>query len=160
MLMGALLGPDGLGGLASGIPWLGYVTVDNREQFAHVAELGVVFLLFMIGLELSFERLNTMRRLVFGMGNVKIAACALVIGAAVLAFGRTPREAFIVGACLALSSTALVVQVLAEQRRLGTATGRASFAVLLMEDIAVVPLLVLVSVLAAPAAEGLIGSLG
>jgi CPA2 family monovalent cation:H+ antiporter-2 len=160
MLMGALLGPDGLARLAGAVPWLGYVTVDDRAQFAHVAELGVVFLLFMIGLELSFARLNTMRRLVFGMGSVKIALVTAALGSLILAFGRSPREALIVGACLALSSTALVVQVLAEQRRLGTATGRASFAVLLMEDIAVVPLLVLVSVLGASTGEGIIGSLG
>jgi CPA2 family monovalent cation:H+ antiporter-2 len=160
LLMGALLGPDGLARLAGAFPLLGYVTVDDRAQFTHVAELGVVFLLFMIGLELSFKRLSTMRRLVFGMGNVKIALCTGVIGAAILSFGGSTREALIVGACLALSSTALVVQVLAEQKRLGSGAGRASFAVLLMEDIAVVPLLVLVSVLAAPTGEGLMGSLG
>jgi monovalent cation:H+ antiporter-2, CPA2 family len=160
MLMGALLGPDGLARLVAAVPWLGYITVDDREQFAHVAEMGVVFLLFMIGLELSFERLRTMRRLVFGMGTAKVAFCTAAIGLAILAFGRTAQEAFIVAACLALSSTALVVQVLAEQRRLGTATGRSAFATLLLEDIAVVPLLVLVSVMGAAAGTGLVGSLG
>lgn len=160
MLMGALLGPDGLAQLAGTLPWLGYITVSDREQFTYVAEMGVVFLLFMIGLELSFERLKTMRRLVFGMGAAKLAACTAAIGLAILAAGRSPREALIVGACLALSSTALVVQVLAEKRRLGSATGRGSFAILLLEDMAVVPLLVLVSVLGVSAGTDFVGSLG
>lgn len=160
MLMGALLGPDGLARLAGSIPWLGYVTISERNEFQHVAELGVVFLLFMIGLELSFERLRTMRRLVFGMGAIKVAIVMVVIGGVIMLFGRGAREAFIVGACLSLSSTALVVQVLAEQKRLGTATGRATFATLLFEDIAVVPLLVLVSVLGLPGGGDLMGSLG
>lgn len=159
MLMGALLGPDGLARLTSLWPWLTAVTVTDREQFTYVAEMGVVFLLFMIGLELSFKRLNTMRRLVFGMGSAKVAACTLAISAPLLLAGRSLREALIVGACLALSSTALVVQVLAEKRRLGTATGRSSFAILLLEDIAVVPLLVLVSVLGASAGADMVGSL-
>jgi CPA2 family monovalent cation:H+ antiporter-2 len=159
MMMGALLGPDGLARLVGHLPFLDYVTISERENFAHVAELGVVFLLFMIGLELSFERLRTMRRLVFGMGAAKVAVCTAAIAAVILAFGRSPREALIVGACLALSSTALVVQVLAEQKRLGTATGRSSFAILLFEDIAVVPLLVLVSVLGASSGGSVIDSL-
>lgn len=159
MLMGALLGPDGLARLVGHLPFLDYVTISERENFAHVAELGVVFLLFMIGLELSFERLRTMRRLVFGMGAAKVAVCTAAIAGLILAFGRSPREALIVGACLALSSTALVVQVLAEQKRLGTATGRSSFAILLFEDIAVVPLLVLVSVLGASAGGNMLDSL-
>ncbi len=120
----------------------------------------MVFLLFMIGLELSFERLNTMRRLLLGMGSAKLLGCTAAIGAILLGFGRAPSEALILGACLALSSTAVVVQVLAEQKRLGSATGRASFAILLLEDIAVVPLLVLVSVLGATAGGDFVGSLG
>ncbi len=159
MLMGALLGPDGLARLKNDLPWLDYITVSEREQFEHVAELGVVFLLFMIGLELSFERLKTMRRLVFGMGAAKLLLANIAIGAGLLALGRTPTEALVVGACLGLSSTALVVQVLAEQKRLGTITGRSSFAILLFEDIAVVPLLVFVSVLGAAAGSSLMGSL-
>lgn len=160
MLTGALLGPEGLARLTGVLPVLSYVTISDREQFTLLAELGVVFLLFMIGLELSFGRLRTMRRLIFGMGLTKIVACTAAIASVLLAAGRSPREAMIVGACLALSSTALVVQVLAEQRRLGSATGRACFASLLMEDIAVVPLLVLISVLAISTDAGLVDSLG
>jgi CPA2 family monovalent cation:H+ antiporter-2 len=160
MLMGAVLGPDGLARLAGAFPWLSHITISDREQFAHVAELGVVFLLFMIGLELSFQRLKTMRKLVFGMGAIKVGLSGLVIGFGLIAIGRSTIEAIIIGACLALSSTALVVQVLAEQKRLGTTTGRASFASLLFEDIAVVPLLVLVSVLGAASGASLWSSLG
>jgi CPA2 family monovalent cation:H+ antiporter-2 len=160
MIMGVLLGPDGLARFTGQIDWLRHITVENREQFAHVAEFGVVFLLFMIGLELSFERLRTMRKLVFGMGLTKIVAITLALAAPIMALGWSAREAAIVGACLALSSTALVVQVLSERKRLGTSAGRASFASLLMEDIAVVPLLVLVSVLAAASGNGLMGNLG
>lgn len=159
MLMGALLGPDGLARLSTAFGWVGFISVSEREQFEHVAELGVVFLLFMIGLELSFERLKTMRKLVFGMGSAKLVLANIAIGAPLLLLGRTPTEALVVGACLGLSSTALVVQVLAEQKRLGTITGRSSFAILLFEDIAVVPLLVFVSVLGSAAGGSLMGSL-
>jgi CPA2 family monovalent cation:H+ antiporter-2 len=160
MLMGVILGPDGLGRLAAAWPWMGYVTITEREQFEHVAELGVVFLLFMIGLELSFERLRTMRRLVLGMGLTQMVLSTLAIGVVILQFGRTPAEALIVGAALALSSTALVIQILAEQKRLGSTVGRSSFAVLLLQDIAVVPLLVLISLLGASASGGLASVLG
>jgi CPA2 family monovalent cation:H+ antiporter-2 len=160
MIMGVLLGPDGLARFIPSAPWLTHVTVTDREQFAHVAEFGVVFLLFMIGLELSFERLRTMRRLVFGMGLTKIVAVSIALAAPIMALGWSAREAAIVGACLSLSSTALVMQVLSERKRIGTTVGRASFATLLMEDIAVVPLLVLVSVLAAASGTGLMGNLG
>jgi CPA2 family monovalent cation:H+ antiporter-2 len=78
---GVLLGPYGLGALADTIPWLAVVTIGNPDDMAQLAELGVVFLLFMIGLELSWERLRLMRRLVFGMGGLQVALCTAVIGA-------------------------------------------------------------------------------
>src|SRR5918992_1162581 len=77
---GALLGPFGLGRLAETTPWLAWFTIANREEMAHLAEFGVVFLLFMIGIELSWERLRTLRRLVFGFGSLQVALCALAIG--------------------------------------------------------------------------------
>src|ERR687894_1468448 len=70
---GALLGPFGLGRLAETTPWLSWVTIANREEMAHLAEFGVVFLLFMIGIELTWERLRTLRRLVFGFGSLQVA---------------------------------------------------------------------------------------
>src|SRR5918911_5214428 len=73
---GALLGPFGLGRLAEANPWLSWLTIANRDEMAHIAEFGVVFLLFMIGIELSWERLRTLRRLVFGFGPLQVAASA------------------------------------------------------------------------------------
>ncbi len=106
-----------------------------------LAELGVIFLLFVIGLELSFERLWAMRRLVFGLGSLQVAISALIIGAIAWGWGHAPRVAIILGMCLALSSTAIVMQLLMEGRRIGTPLGRTSFAILLFQDLAVVPIL-------------------
>lgn len=160
LIAGALLGPDGLGRLVDLAPWLGAVTVTDRQQIAHLAEAGIVFLLFMIGLELTFERLLTMRRLVFGLGGSQVAATGALLTAALLLIGAGIAPALIIGFSLALSSTAIVVQLLADQKRMGTLTGRASFAVLLCQDIAVVPLLVLIGVLTSGLGGSFLGGLG
>jgi len=144
---GIALGPHALGRLAAQHPWLGYVTITDLDRIAHLAEFGVVFLLFMIGLELSWERLVTMRRLVFGLGSMQVAASALTIGAAAYALGQTPASAAVLGAALALSSTAIVLPVLADRKRLNAPAGRASFAVLLLQDLAVAPMLFMVAML-------------
>ncbi len=160
LVMGLLLGPGGLAPLAKHFPWLEAVTISDSGRFAFAAELGVIFLMFMVGLGLSIKRLKTMRVLVFGMGFLKLAAASLAIGLCIAAMGGGPREVIIIGISLAMSSTALVLQLLADQKRLATGTGRASFAVLLFEDLAVLPLLVLISVLAQPASADLGASLG
>ncbi len=144
---GTILGQDGLGQLAPHIPFFSWITVSDRTQIAHLAEAGVVFLLFMIGLELSFERLWTMRRLVFGLGALQVLITGAVLTSALRLSGVNPDAALVVGFAFSLSSTALVVQLLADQKRLGSSTGRTSFAILLFQDLAVVPLLVLVGVL-------------
>jgi CPA2 family monovalent cation:H+ antiporter-2 len=149
MACGALLGPFGLGRLASSIPLLSTVTVSSPEALAGPAELGVAFLLFVIGLELSFERLMTMRRLVFGLGLGQVALSAGVIGAIAFWLGQPAAAALIIGFGLALSSTAMVVELLSARKRMMSSAGRASFAILLCQDIAVIPLLFLVSVLGA-----------
>jgi CPA2 family monovalent cation:H+ antiporter-2 len=149
MACGALLGPFGLGGLVSSIPLLSTITVSSPEALAGPAELGVAFLLFVIGLELSFERLKTMRRLVFGLGLGQVALSAAAIGAVAYALGQPAAASLIIGFGLALSSTAMVVELLSAKRRMTSSAGRASFAVLLCQDIAVIPLLFLVSVLGA-----------
>ena len=119
----------------------------------------MVFLLFMIGLELSFERLTRLRALVFGLGALQIGACAAALGAiAVFAFGLTRSAGLVIGCALALSSTAIVIPTLVERRRLGTAAGRAAFAVLLAQDLMVAPMLFMVSMLGARGA-GLGGGL-
>ena len=142
---GVLLGPHGLGGL-SDQPWLDVFQLQNTQRIAQIAEFGVVFLLFMIGLELSYERLARLRRLVFGLGAGQVALSTLVLGEiAGLTFGLPPGAALVVGGALALSSTAVVIPVLAERRRLATTAGRAAFAVLLFKDLMVAPLLFAVS---------------
>jgi CPA2 family monovalent cation:H+ antiporter-2 len=144
---GAILGPLGLGTFKDQVPFLYWVTVVDARHVSGFAELGVVFLLFLIGLELSYQRLLTMRRLVFGVGFLQVTLCALVIAGVVGWAGGTGPSAVIIGACLALSSTAIVIEVLSNQRRLSTTAGRTSFAILLAQDIAVVPILLLVSIL-------------
>src|SRR5665213_2020624 len=144
---GIALGPFRLGRLAGEYRWLAKVTISDSREIGEVAEFGVVFLLFMIGLELSFERLMRMRRILFGLGSTQVLACAALIAAVALAFHVGLGAAIVLGGSLALSSTAIVIPVLAERKRLNSATGRASFAVLLFQDLCVAPLLILVAAL-------------
>jgi len=109
----------------------------------------VVFLLFLIGLELSFERLKAMRRLVLGLGGLQMALSFVALSLIALAFGFSPGIAAVLAACLALSSTAIVLELLAQQERLLTSGGRASFSVLLAQDVAVVPILLFIGILGA-----------
>lgn len=141
MAVGMAVGPFGVGALVGDIPILSAIMIDDRAAIEPVAELGVALLMFMIGLELSPERIWLMRRMVFGLGFAQLATCALAIGLLVLLFGQARPEAIVIGLALAMSSTAVVLQVLAEQRRLNSPAGRASFAVLLFQDLAVVPVL-------------------
>lgn len=145
---GVALGPYGLGQLVPQFPLLDYVTVTQPDQIAELAEFGVIFLLFMIGLELSWERLRLLRRLVFGLGGLQVAASTAVIGGAALALGLAPGAAFAVGAALALSSTAVVTSILSEERRLHAPTGRAALGILLFQDLAVAPILIALSLFA------------
>src|SRR5215470_3094335 len=94
---GVLLGPHGLGALAGRVPWLGALAIENPAEVAQLAEFGVVFLLFMIGLELSWERLRTMRRYVFGLGGLQVAASLAVSAAAALALGQPIGAAVAIG---------------------------------------------------------------
>ncbi|WP_119391265.1 cation:proton antiporter domain-containing protein [Taklimakanibacter lacteus] len=149
LIVGALVGPNMLGALAPDHPWLANFVFTESGQFAQLAELGVVFLLFLIGIELSFERLITMRRLVFGLGGLQMLVTATVLTLVGLWLGLDAPAALVVGAALSLSSTAIVVQLLSDAKRLGTQTGRASFAVLLFQDLAVIPILLLINVLSA-----------
>jgi len=132
-----------LGYLAAGMvigPWLlGFVS--DVETILHFAELGVVLLLFVIGLELRPSRLWALRRPVFGLGTAQVVVTGLVLTGAGVAFGLPPTAAFMAGLSLSLSSTALVLQILAEKNQLTTHHGRTSFAVLLFQDLAALPLL-------------------
>lgn len=141
MLVGLLAGPSGLGALAERWPPLGLVTITDRARIEPVAELGVVLLMFTIGLEMSWERIRTLRRLVFGLGALQVACCTAALAVAFAALGTGRLPAIVAALALAMSSTAIVAQVLADERRMASLTGRASFAILLFQDLAVVPIL-------------------
>ncbi len=134
-----------LGYLAAGIiigPF-GLRFIRDPEHILHFAELGVVFLLFIIGLELQPSRLWVLRRMVFGLGSSQVFLSAIVIGLLAWAYGFTPTAAAVTGLILALSSTAFVLQLLAEKKQLTTSHGRAAFSILLFQDLAVIPLIAL-----------------
>lgn len=141
---GMLLGPFGLGLFAGDVAWLRYLTFPRAEGVVALAELGVIFLMFMIGLELSAARLWSLRRWVFGAGTAQVLVSALMIGAATwLLVGRID-SAIILGLVLSLSSTAVVMQLLSAQHSTTTPMGQAAFSVLMLQDLAVVPLLILI----------------
>ncbi len=146
LFVGLIIGPYGIGRLVGETPILGVIVFADTEGVRQFAELGVIFLLFTIGLELSIAQLWGMRRLVFGLGTMQVTITALAIGLIAYAFGNTLVAAIILGLCLSLSSTALVMQLLTESRRLNAPAGRSSFGVLLLQDLAVVPILFFVGV--------------
>jgi monovalent cation:H+ antiporter-2, CPA2 family len=159
LLAGVALGPYGFGRLAARARWLDALAITNIEAIDRIAAFGVVALLFAMGLELSFERLRRMRRLVFGLGLAQVVVTTLVLGAFAWRLGLGPPSALTIGAALAMSSTAIVVPVLVESKRLHSSAGRASFAVLLFQDLAVAPLLVMAGALAHGAEHGVAGAL-
>jgi len=136
LMAGVVLGPWGLG------------VITAVEEVRHLAEFGVIFLLFILGIELKPEKLWQMRHLVIGLGLGQLLITAAVIYGIAVWFGVSHQSAIIVGFGLALSSTAFCLQLLAERGGISTQMGRRVFAILLTQDIAVVPLLALISVLA------------
>lgn len=143
---GVAFGPHGFGALAQRWPVFGNLSVEADEDIAVLAEFGVVFLLFTIGLELSWDRLKSLRTLVFGLGLAQVLLCGAAIAAASVAFGLPWPAALVLGAALALSSTAVVLPVLEEKGRSGSTVGQAAFAVLLLQDIAVAPILIFIGI--------------
>ncbi|MDF1583690.1 MAG: monovalent cation:proton antiporter-2 (CPA2) family protein [Methyloprofundus sp.] len=136
LVAGLIVGPSGLG------------LISHINQIGYLAEIGVVLLLFVIGIELKPARLWLMRRSVFGLGSLQILLTGTALcGASYLFFDIPLRAAILIGPALALSSTAFVLQLLTEQKSLSSIYGRTSFAVLLMQDLAVVPLLALLPLL-------------
>jgi CPA2 family monovalent cation:H+ antiporter-2 len=152
ILVGMIVGPSGLGGLSDEFPSLNYVSISNPEAIDPFAELGIILLLFAIGLELSFKRLAAMRNAVFGVGAAELLGGAVLIGGALYAFGQPAQSAIVLGFALAMSSTALVLPIA------GTTSpvGRAALAMLLFEDLALVPLLFLFGTAAAGATSSLL----
>lgn len=144
ILIGILVGPFGLVRLSAHLPWITTLTITNKHVIEPFAEFGVVLLLFSIGLELSFARLKSMRRLVFGVGAAQLFGAGLLIGLALSAFGMETRAAFGLGIALALSSTALVLPISGTSG----AVGRNAFGMLLFEDLALVPIIFLLGSMA------------
>lgn len=139
LIAGLVVGPSGLG------------LVDNLEEISHLAEIGIAFLLFVIGIELKPSRLWQMRRMVFGLGTLQVLITGLaLIAISYYVFNLPFKASAIIGPALALSSTAFVLQLLSEQRLLKSTYGRTSFSILLLQDLAVVPLLAFVTLLGMP----------
>lgn len=155
ILIGVLVGPSALGAMTERYSWLNYVTISNPEAVAPFAELGIILLLFSIGLELSFRRLWSMRRLVFGVGAAELLLSAAILGVALFAMGQSLVGAVALGLALALSSTALVIPLVGTQGPVG----RSALAMLLFEDVALVPIVFLLGALAPFAADDGVGSL-
>ncbi|APW44019.1 glutathione-regulated potassium-efflux system protein KefC [Rhodoferax saidenbachensis] len=144
-----------IGYLAAGIaigPWgLGLVT--NVEDILHFAEFGVVLMLFLIGLELEPKRLWNMRRPIFGTGSAQVLGCAVLLTAVAMAFGVGWRVAVVAGLGLALSSTAIALQVMGERNLLPTTSGQSAFSILLFQDVAAIPILALLPLLGVASME-------
>jgi len=142
--MGSIIGYLGAG-MAIG-PWgLGLVT--NVEDILHFAEFGVVLMLFLVGLELEPRRLWALRRPIFGWGTVQVVVCAVVLAVGALVAGVPWRTALVAGMGLALSSTAIALQVLKERNLMSTGSGQAAFSILLFQDVAALPMLALLPLL-------------
>jgi CPA2 family monovalent cation:H+ antiporter-2 len=159
LIAGAVLGPLGLGSFIQSYPWLYWFTVGAARNVEGIAQLGVVFLLFLIGLELSVQRLVTMRRYVLGLGGLQVLITTALIYGVAIAAGQPPAVALLLGSSLSLSSTAIVLELLSKQERLTSNVGRTCFSVLLAQDLAVIPILMFVSILAAGPGRSVLTSL-
>ncbi len=150
ILVGVLVGPHGLGSLTDRSPWLYYVTISDAEAIEPFAEFGIILLLFSIGLELSFRRLWTMRRLVFGVGAAELIGSGAIIAVGLALMGQGMAGAIGLGLALALSSTALVLPMVGTR----SPVGKAAFSMLLFEDVAIVPIIFALGVMAPSASNG------
>ena len=148
LIGGVLIGPFGLGS---------FLLAHDPAELLHIAEFGVVLLLFLIGLELRPRRLWAMRQAIFGLGAAQVVFSALALGAIALAFGFRWQPALFAGAALALSSTAFALQVMEETGELPARHGRLGFAVLLFQDLAAIPLIALAPFFAATGASAAVG---
>ena len=155
ILIGMVVGPSALGALSGQFPWLHYVAISNPEAVEPFAELGIVLLLFSIGLELSFRRLWSMRRLVFGVGAAQLVGSAIIIALVLYVMGQSVTGSVGLGLALALSSTAIVVPLVGTH----TPVGRSALAMLLFEDLALVPIVFALGAMGPSTAEAGVGSL-
>ena len=150
ILVGLLVGPHGLGAMVRHWPWLAAITITDAARLQPFAQFGIVLLLFSVGLELSFDRLWAMRRHVFGLGAMELIGSALLLAPALMLAGQHVKGAVGIALALAMSSTALVLPIAGTR----TAVGRAALAMLLFEDIALVPIIFLIGAFAPHASGG------
>lgn len=150
IIVGVVAGPYALGALAPAHPWLQTFSISDPHSIDPFAELGIILLLFSAGLHISFRRLHSMRAAVFGIGSAELIGCAILIGAGLSAFGSAPPAAAALGLALALSSTALVLPITG----MDSPIGRSAFAMLLFEDLALVPMLFLIELVGGHAQTG------
>jgi len=155
ILIGVLVGPNGLGALTGSYPALHYVTISKTEAIDPFAELGIVLLLFSIGLELSFRRLWNMRALLFGTGAAELLVSAVLIAVSLYLMGQSVAASVGLGLALALSSTAIVLPLVGTH----TPVGRSALAMLLFEDLALVPIVFALGAMAPHAADVGVGPL-
>ena len=149
ILVGLLVGPYGLGRLVFDYPWLSHVSITDPDGLDVFAEFGIILLLFSIGLELSFQRLWSMRRMVFGLGSLELIILAAALTFILASLGQAFAGALGLGLALALSSTALVLNI----TNTNTPVGKAALSMLLFEDIAIVPIIFLLGAMAPNAGE-------
>jgi len=147
LIVGVTIGPHALG-------W-----ITTTDEVRELAEIGVVFLMFSIGLEFSLSRLRTMRRIVFGLGGAQVLITLLLVLGVAMAVGASWQTGIVLGGALAMSSTAILAKLLAEKFELNSAHGQQIIGILLFQDLAVVPLLILIPALGAPP-ENLAGTIG
>jgi CPA2 family monovalent cation:H+ antiporter-2 len=155
LVAGMALGPHGIGRFIGTLPWLHYVTFDDPQRGEGLAEFGIIILLFLLGLELSLQRLWHLRRYVLGVGLAQVALTTVAIGLTVRFAGGGPPAGVVLGLCLALSSTAIVMQLLIEQHRVALPVGRVALSVLLFQDLMVVPILFIVGRLGGGTSENI-----
>lgn len=155
LAVGTIVGPFGLGLWTVEFPILKYFTFKDVKGAGHLAELGILFLMFTIGLELSAERLWSLRKWVFVAGTAQVVLCATALGAVTYTILGRLDTAVIMGFVLALSSTAVAMQLMTQNKTLATPLGQASFSILMLQDLAVVPLFILLGVMTGGSREDL-----
>lgn len=151
---GVVFGPQALGLLTDEYPFLRYVTLESSNQINLISELGIVFLLFVIGLELTPKKLWNMRNLVFGLGMAQVLISSVIIGVVAYSWGNSWQASVLLGLGLSLSSTAIITQYLHENKLFNTKPGQTSFSILLFQDLAVIPILLLITIFTTDIAEG------
>ncbi len=148
LAVGLILGPHGISEWLAPLDFLKLISFTQNEVITQFGELGVIFLMFMIGLELSVARLLQLRQWVFAGGSLQVIITASMIGCIAYGFGNSYSVSVLLGLVLALSSTAVVVQIMSDKRILATHHGEAGFSILMFQDLAVVPILILVEMMA------------